>query len=190
MTRGPPGCQVPARKPVNRRRDEVIERLETAGREHSTATVLFHSALADRFGLNATDSKTMDLIARLGPLTAGQIAQHTGLASASVTALIDRLEEKGFVRRVRDVADRRRVIVELVPEAVNPMGDAFQSLRRSLDDLWAPYTVEQLEVIHDFLVRSASRLQQLCASPPPRATGADPGGRAGGGRKPRTKPRR
>ncbi len=154
---------MPARKAApsagpGTRRARLIEALNRAGREQSTATVLFHSAMAERFGLSATDEKTHEVLARLGPMTAGQVAEHTGLASASVTALIDRLERKGFVRRVRDPEDRRRVIVELIPEGVAQMAEAFGSFAKSLDELWAPYTVEQLEVIRDFLVRSTERL--------------------------------
>ena len=141
------------------RRARLIEALNRAGREQSTATVLFHSAIAERFGLSPTDSKTLEVLERLGPLTAGQLVEHTGLASASVTALIDRLEQKGFVRRVRDPEDRRRVIVELVPEGVARIAEAFVPFTRSLDELWAPYTVEQLELLRDFLVRSTERLR-------------------------------
>ena len=88
------------------RRAQVLDALNTAVRAHSTATVLFHSAMAEQFGLSATESKAMDLLDRLGPLSAGDLVEHTGLASPSVTALIDRLESKGFVRRVRDAQDR------------------------------------------------------------------------------------
>ncbi len=149
---------MPVRK-SSTRRAQVIEALNRAGREHSTATVLFHSAIAERFGLSPTDSKTLEVLERLGPLTAGQLVEHTGLASASVTALIDRLEQKGFVRRVRDPADRRRVIVELVPEGVAQLAEAFVPFTRSLDELWAPYTVEQLELLRDLFVRSTERLR-------------------------------
>jgi DNA-binding MarR family transcriptional regulator len=141
------------------RRERLIEALNLAGRENSTASVLFHSAMAERFGLSASDEKTLEVLSRLGPLTAGQLAEHTGLASASVTALIDRLERRGFVRRVRDPADRRRVIVELVPEGVAKIAAAFAPFERSLAEFWAGFTVEQLEVIRDFLLRSAERLR-------------------------------
>jgi DNA-binding MarR family transcriptional regulator len=59
------------------------------------------------------EEKTIFLLSGAGPLTAGEIAQHTGLATVSVPSLLDRLERKGFVRRLRDSADRRRVMVEL-----------------------------------------------------------------------------
>jgi len=136
------------------RRAQVLASLNDAVRAHSTATVLFHSFMGEQFGLSATDSKALDLLDRFGPLSAGDLVERTGLASPSVTALIDRLESKGFVRRVRDAQDRRRVMVELVREGTRGLEQKFGNLKAEADELWAPYTIEQLEVILDFLQRS------------------------------------
>ncbi len=140
-------------------RSEVLEALRRAGREHSDATVLFHAAVAAQLGLNPTDHKTMSLLEREGPMTAGEIAERTGLATASVTALVDRLEQRGFVRRVRDPSDRRRVIVEPVPEGVAKFSPFFESPGRSLSWLLSRYSAEELRVILDFLGRSTERLR-------------------------------
>jgi DNA-binding MarR family transcriptional regulator len=141
------------------RRAALLARLERAGREHSDATVFFHAALARLFELNPTDYKTMSVLERLGPLSAGEIAANTGLATASVTNLIDRLEQKGFVRRIGDPADRRRV---LVAPAAAKIAQARRLLRRthqSLARLFERYSERELEVIVDFLERNAERLQ-------------------------------
>ena len=87
-------------------RTELVAALSRAGRIQSDATVMFHSAVAERMGLSVTEQKTIGILDRLGPLSAGEIAAHTGLATASVTSLIDRLEAKGFAQRVRDQKDR------------------------------------------------------------------------------------
>ena len=68
---------------------------------------------ADRIGINATDLNCLNLVALTGHMTAGDLAKQTGLSTASITGVLDRLEEGGFVRRVRDPHDRRRVIAEL-----------------------------------------------------------------------------
>ena len=68
---------------------------------------------AERIGINATDLNCLNIVALTGHLTAGELAAQTGLTTASITAVLDRLEEGGFVRRVRDPGDRRRVMVEL-----------------------------------------------------------------------------
>ncbi len=79
----------------------MLEALRRVGRQHRDATVIFHTAIAERLGLHPTDSKALSLLERRGRLAAGAITQATGLTTtASVTALIDRLEGRDFVRRL------------------------------------------------------------------------------------------
>src|SRR6188472_276823 len=60
---------------------------------------------------NVNDRRCLDIIDQRGQLTAGQLADEAGLTTGAITAVIDRLEERGYVRRVADPADRRRVLV-------------------------------------------------------------------------------
>jgi len=147
-------------------RRALLDALTEAGRAHSDATVLFHAAVADQLGLNPTDHKVMSILERSGPLSAGQIAQRTGLATASVTALLDRLETRRFVRRRSDPADRRRVIVEATGVGVARFAPYFATRRDSLSRLYADYTVDELAVILDFLQRSTDRLRSDVAGLP------------------------
>ncbi len=93
-------------------KSELVAELAGMMRELSTATILFHQAVADRLGMNVTDHKCAGILTQSGPITAGDLAVRTGLTTGAVTGVIDRLEKAGFVRRVRDGTDRRRVIVE------------------------------------------------------------------------------
>ena len=145
------------------RRTELLAALGEAGRAHSNAAVMFHAALSARMDLGATEEKALDLLERLGPLTAGDIARHSGLAPASASGLIDRLERKGFVRRVRDGADRRRVIVEVVPESIAGFAGLFADFVARLDELYAGYDDDQLALILDFLRRSAEVQREATA---------------------------
>jgi DNA-binding MarR family transcriptional regulator len=143
------------------RRAELLKKLEMAGRAQSAATVMFHTTLAARRGLSATEEKALDLLERFGPLTAGELSQRSGLAPASVTGLVDRLERKGFARRVPNPSDRRSVLVEIDRERVYAaMAPLFADWVRSLEELWAGYTDEQLELILDFLTEVARRQQE------------------------------
>ena len=85
------------------------------GREFSTAVVVFHEAIGRLLGLSAVERKCIDVLRRLGPVTAGTIGEHTGLTTGAVTGLMDRLEKAGYVRRERDPSDRRKVVVHLLP---------------------------------------------------------------------------
>jgi DNA-binding MarR family transcriptional regulator len=145
---------------VSRRiRQEILDELARVGREHSDATVLFHSSIASLLDLHPTDYKVLGILERLGPLSAGEIARHTGLANASVTNLIDRLEQKGFVRRVADPADGRRVMVEAVADRLTKARSLFASTRRSLARLYDRYSDRDLAVIADFMHQNAERLR-------------------------------
>jgi DNA-binding MarR family transcriptional regulator len=140
-------------------RTDALERLAQVGREHSDATVLFHATIAALLDLHPTDYKVLGILERVGPMSAGEIARASGLATASVTDLVDRLERKGFARRTRDANDRRRVVVEATAGRADAASLLFASTRRSLAELYDRYSVGELMVIADFLDRNARRLR-------------------------------
>ena len=84
-----------------------------AVRKTGSLMQLMSQAAADRIGINATDLNCLNILSFSGQLTAGELARATGLTTASITGVIDRLEQAGFVRRERDGKDRRRVVVHL-----------------------------------------------------------------------------
>src|ERR1700691_5726994 len=90
---------------------------ELLGREFATAVVVFHEAVGRLLGLSAVERKCLDVLRRLGPVTAGTIGEHTGLTTGAVTGLMDRLEKAGYVERTRDPRDRRKVVGHLLPPA-------------------------------------------------------------------------
>ena len=138
-------------------RRRLLDGLFAAGREVSAAAVMFHTALAARQGLSATEEKALDLLDRDGPLTGRQLAQRSGLAPASVTNLVDRLEAKGFARRTRNPHDGRSVLIEAAPDRLAQFGPLFADWVRELEDLTATYTDAELAVITGFLTESARR---------------------------------
>ncbi|MCW2512927.1 MAG: transcriptional regulator [Mycobacterium sp.] len=142
----------------NRSRTELLAQLRRVSREHGDATVLFHSALAARLGLHPTDYKALGVLDRLGPMSAGDLGRHTGLAAASVTNLIDRLAAKGFLRREPDPTDHRRALLHAeVGELTD--NEFFASWQRSATQLWQRYSDTELAVILDFLAETAERLR-------------------------------
>jgi DNA-binding MarR family transcriptional regulator len=132
---------------------------EQLGRQLGAYAVLFHQAVAERLGLNATDLKCLDLARGEKDITAGRIAELTGLTTAAVTSVIDRLEHSGVVRRERDVNDRRKVFVRPVPERAAEIGRLFESLDRAMRQLYAEYSVADLTLIRDFAVQAAKVMQ-------------------------------
>jgi DNA-binding MarR family transcriptional regulator len=158
-------------------RRQLLEALFTAGRELSAAAVMFHTALAARQGLSATEEKALDLLDRYGPLTARQLAARSGLAPASVTNLVDRLEAKGYAHRTRNPADGRSVLIGATPDRLADFGPLFADWVRELEELSQKYTDAQLAVITDFLTESARRQKDATA----RLTGSPVGAVSGEG---------
>jgi DNA-binding MarR family transcriptional regulator len=139
----------------------AVERLMRSGREMSAATVMFHTAVGERAGLSATEHKAMDILSRAGPLTAGELAAHTGLTTGAVTGLIDRLEAAGFVRRARDPEDRRKVIVEPMLETLHELiGPIFVEMGRAVAELYASYGESERQLLLDYQQRMTDLLRE------------------------------
>ncbi len=136
------------------KRKELLEQLSyQLGRELSARTIMFHSAVAEKMGLSITEHKALDMLSRQGPLTAGQLAEVTGLTTGAITGMVDRLEKAGFVKRVADSSDRRKIRVEAVVEKYEAMTGVFASLGQAMNALLESYTDKELAVIHDFLTK-------------------------------------
>jgi DNA-binding MarR family transcriptional regulator len=143
------------------KRSELLAALGDEFRQLATANILFHQAVADRLGMHVTDHKCADILLRTGPITAGELAQRTGLTTGAITGVIDRLEKAGFVQRARDPGDRRRVIIEPLPERIErDIGPLFASLAPAMAELSARYGTRELAVIRDFIAGVHQRVDE------------------------------
>jgi DNA-binding MarR family transcriptional regulator len=140
---------------------ELVADLVAAMRELSTATILFHQAVADRLAMNVTDHKCAGILVQTGPITAGELATRTGLSTGAITGVIDRLEKAGFVRRVRDAGDRRRVIVEPdLKQIERKIGPLFESMGNATAQMFSGYRLRELVLLRDFTRRSLQLAEQ------------------------------
>ena len=136
-------------------RDELIREFIAAIRASQTATDAFDHAVADYVGLDRTAYRCLDILDQEGPMTAGRLAERARLSPGAMTALLDRLEKRGFARRTRDTEDRRRVLVEVTPELRQMAAELYGTPDEGADAL-AAYTNEQLEFLIDFLRGNAA----------------------------------
>ncbi|MDF0528812.1 MarR family transcriptional regulator [Tsukamurella sp. 8F] len=126
---------------------------ELLGREFITAVVMFHEAVGRSLGLTAVERKTLDVLRRLGPVSASQLVEHTGLTSGAVTGLVDRLVRRGFAERAPDSQDRRRILVTLKPDPAldRQLADVFGPLGADMAGMLDErFTPEQQQAISDF----------------------------------------
>lgn len=172
----------------SREKSVLLDDLQQAGRRLSTATIMFHQAVADRLGLHPTDHKCIGLLESTGWSTAGELAEATGLTTGAITGVIDRLEAAGFVRREDDPRDRRRVIVRVVPKRYRDIARLFEPFAAAVARMGSRYTQKELATILDFMTRSCDVLRdatlELRKPPPParkRPKAGRPRRRAGDG---------
>ena len=118
----------------------------------STAVVMFHEAIAERLGLSAADHKALGIVSRAGSMTAGELAQRTGLSPGAVTGLVDRLVAAGYVERIRDAGDRRRVLIVPAQAGHVDLSEVFAGLSSAMHEMLAKYDEQQVQVIHDYVV--------------------------------------
>lgn len=129
------------------------------GQQFSLALIMFHQSFADKLGLNLTDYKVLGLIG--DGVTAGQVADMTGLSTGMVTTVADRLEKKGYVYRDKDANDRRKVIIKLdVDKVASDIAPLFRSFGQEMGRLFASYDERELALIEGFMRSSIEVFQR------------------------------
>ena len=143
-------------------RGDLLKRLWELGRQMSTQTVFLHQAIAQSAGLNATDTKCIDLILRCENeyATAGWLSQQSGLTTGAITHILDRLEKHGYLKRVRDTQDRRRVFIEINQKKLKPLTPKYEAIGTAYMKILEEYSDEELNLICNYLEK-ASEVSKL-----------------------------
>jgi DNA-binding MarR family transcriptional regulator len=121
-------------------REQLAGQVIYEARATEAATKRFDDLANKALGLNATDAHCLGIVDNEGgSITAGRLAELSGLTTAAITAVLDRVEAKGYARRVRDESDRRRVLVELTP-----------LMRERAEVIWGPMAGEGVRAFASF----------------------------------------
>lgn len=134
-----------------------------AAADNGISSVLFRNALGRKLGLNITDGQCLSILGIKGASTPTELARYTGLTSGSVTAMLDRLESAGFIRRVPNPNDRRGVLVKINEQWGATAGPLVTGIQQAHRKLLASYSAEELEVITDFLMRFTENIKDHTA---------------------------
>lgn len=133
------------------RKAELIKEIVVAIQDEQTQQTFLSNAIADRLGLTSSELEVMGTLVARGPLSAGDLAKRTGLTSGAVTRLIDRLAERGSVRRLPDSEDRRKVLVEATPSALKVCEPFYGPLAKEGTALLEEQNEKDLEVVLEYL---------------------------------------
>jgi len=135
--------------------------IENWGRELNSRLIMFHHAVGERMGLSATEHKAADILRRFGPMTAGELAEQTGLTTGAVTGLVDRLERNGYVKREHDKSDRRRVIIKPIARGrYEEVRNIFEPINDRIAELLMQYDKKEIAAIADFASKTAELLRE------------------------------
>jgi DNA-binding MarR family transcriptional regulator len=129
---------------------ELTQELLHLARAHEAANDAFDEVACQKLGINRTDLRCLNIVDNQGPMTAGRLAEQSGLTTAAVTSVLDRLERAGYARRIRDQVDRRQVIVELTPLLAQRAGPIWGPLGEEARAAFARLSVEELNGVIDF----------------------------------------
>jgi DNA-binding MarR family transcriptional regulator len=132
-------------------RDKLIAALVQENRLLARQMVRFYDAVADQLGLHITDLTCLGTLRDRSRATAGELALELGLTTGAVTRMVDRLHRAGFVRRVRDPHDGRRVFVELIPEAQGSVVGLFAGQAAHITESAANLTEAELRLLLSYL---------------------------------------
>lgn len=137
---------------MTRHRQAVIAELGTAMQAYQRSNAEFDDEVGRLLDLNPTDLRCLDWLVG-GRMTAGELSRATGLSSPATTSMIDRLERKGFVRRVRQADDRRQVLVELTEDGTARVWRLYGPLVEEAARLFERFTRAELETMLDLVKR-------------------------------------
>ena len=127
--------------------DELVREFRTSGNQDDA----FDTLAAQRLGVNETDLHCLNIVENAGGITAGKLAVLSGLTTGAVTGVIDRLQHRGFARRVPDPEDRRRVRVEVTRAFYARADKIWGPVRADWGRALAKFSNEELELITEFL---------------------------------------
>jgi DNA-binding MarR family transcriptional regulator len=147
----------------NDRRAALEQEVGLAVRTYQTAVDEIDEAATGSMGLNRTDGRCLDILERKGRMSAGELAAESGLTSGAITSVLDRLETKGYVRRVRSESDRRKVYVELEDKAHRCIQEIYGPVAAQGSSILGALSDEELACIRDFLLSGRALLARHAA---------------------------
>jgi DNA-binding MarR family transcriptional regulator len=132
-----------------------IKDLRKLSQQYAYASILMHETIARKAGFSSTDHKYLGIFLQKGTLTAGELAELTGLTTGAVTGLIDRFEKRSLIRRQFDKTDRRKVVITPYPEKITALLEPlYQDFQAANEELIASFTGSERAVIESYLQKA------------------------------------
>jgi len=137
-------------------REEILRGLITSIHKETRAATLFVHTVSEITGIHSTDIKCLDFLSEVRCASAGDLAKITGLTTGAITAVIDRLESAGFVRRETNASDRRKINIHLVAGNPHSLGLVRDLFANQIPNLLSTYNTKELALITEWNTKLAS----------------------------------
>lgn len=112
--------------------------------------------ILNHYGITPPQFVALQWLLEEGDMTIGELSNKMYLACSTTTDLVDRMEKKELVIRVKDSKDRRVVRIHLLSEGERIIEDVIKKRQQYLQDLLKNFTEEEI----DILEKSLSKLHQ------------------------------
>ena len=119
-------------------------------RKFIASAIFFNAQAAEKVGLGLTDMQTLHMLQLYGPSTPSRLAAATGLSSGGITVALDRLEKAGYIRRRPNPADRRSLLVTLVPSSLAKLAGLYEGVEAETRRLLATLPRRDLDAVIRF----------------------------------------
>jgi DNA-binding MarR family transcriptional regulator len=134
--------------------DALRQQLGRDDQAYQAAVNDFDAAAARVLGVNPTDLRCLELLLAQPTALPSQLGEQLGLTSGSVTTMLDRLQQQGYLTRTPDPTDRRKVIIRATPKATQKVWvELYQPLVTEGFEAIAHYSAAELAIISDYLRR-------------------------------------
>jgi DNA-binding MarR family transcriptional regulator len=128
----------------------TADRIVLEIRKFIAASIFFNAQAAERAGLGLTDMQMLHMLQLYGPSTPSRLARWTGLSSGGITVALDRLEKAGYLRREPNPADRRSLLITLVPARLRKLAAMYEGVENETRRLLAMLPQSDLEAVVRF----------------------------------------
>jgi DNA-binding MarR family transcriptional regulator len=140
---------------------DLLKQMRKLNQHHAYVSIQMHEAVARKAGLSGTDHKYLGFLLEKGQMTAGELANLTGLTTGAITGLIDRFEKKQLVKRKFFAGDRRKVIIEPNTKRIMTLlVPLYKEFRSKSEKLIASFSNKEIQIIENYFVKAIEIMEE------------------------------
>lgn len=135
--------------------EEIIKRIRKLSQHYAYTSIQMHETIGQKAGLSGTDHKYLGFLIEKGQMTAGELANLTGLTTGAVTGLVDRFEKKKLVKRKFAADDRRKVLIQPnIKKIMALLAPLYKEFRQESEKLTASFSEKEIRIIEKYFLKA------------------------------------